>query len=129
MNLYKSIFFSYQNFYVHNSYKCTFLPITHRHNSLNFVFFKTFLSTILSYSSYKYFFLSLIHIHSSMSIVFLILFLRSLHYLSHLSNLSTPYATMNTVLMSFLTSIFSYILNNYSHDYTNTILKLTCLQL
>ena len=64
-----------------------------------------------------------------MSRFFLNLFLRRFHYLAHLPNLFGPLTTMKPILVACLTSTFSYIFNTYSHDYTNTNLKLTCLHL
>ena len=78
---------------------------------------------------YNYSFLAVLHLYISMSIVFLNLFLRRLHNLSHLPNLLAPLTIMKHILMTCLTSTFSYIFNAYSHDYTNTNLKLTCLHL
>ena len=78
---------------------------------------------------YNYSFLAVLHLYISMSIVFLNLFLRRLHNLSHLPNLLAPLTIMKHILMTCLTSTFSYIFNAYSHDYTNTKLKLTCLHL
>ena len=78
---------------------------------------------------YNYSFLAVLHISISMSIVFLNPFLRRIHYLAHLPNLFAPLTTMKHILVACLTSTFSYIFNVYSHDYTNTKLKLTCLHL